>query len=125
MANPLAWLWRKKAAPATSIAAPKEQPEYPDGFFRIVSPFGTKTVGFYCGKCRLRFLDVPVGVPIQHCGRKDTLAPKADLPAVKLTNPTQPSYGGYTFIDPVVIEGEWDGTVGWESSSPGGIGFAR
>jgi hypothetical protein len=134
MANPFAFLWRRKQS---TIQVPKSAEAdintmYPQGFFRVLNLAGRPAgIGFYCRRCHLH---VPHSAPatIFHCGANDTIDPKSNLPSVKLNNPNlPPTIAGRTMIDPDASA--WNGVVEYNGNGGhsktddpfvGGAGFS-
>jgi hypothetical protein len=121
MANPLAFLWRRKAKPAASPVL-TVQP-YPSSFFWLISATGyDKCLAFYCKQCGVHYRGVQRSSVIQHCGREDKVGAPFALPSFRLTLPN--GGGAARLIDTDEFGGGWDGTVGYEPAWFSGVGFS-
>src|SRR5580700_3249150 len=112
MANPFAWLWRRKE-PIIQVSKAAEADVntiYPHGFFRVENLAGKFVgLGFYCQKCKLHIRHSAPRT-IFHCGANETVVPKANFPTVRLKNPNLPApVAGRTLIDPDA--NDWNGVV--------------
>ncbi len=107
----------RKATPSIlTVSGTNDYTELPQGFFRVETASGKKSLGFNC----LSFLSWQVGTTVVVGGKRITLdKPLDELPLVKLHFANQEQgiqrVGGVGIIDTDVLD-ESDGTVGWNGT---------